>query len=487
MSINSAEVDGILEELNLTGQHIQKVIQPDFRNLYLQLFRPPRAWWMRVCLENPYVRFHETTRPPRAKRSHQRFEDFAWSRLRGGRIVETEHVYRDRIVRLSIERAGERCFLYIRLWGAQANIIVTTPEGTILDAFFRKPKRGIETGGHFEPARPEGAEKPRTIRPVGAGLTLNGLIDEEYRNAEAVREKERLIARCRRALDKQRRRLATRLVELEAGLAEGSSNDRNRHYGDLILANLHLARAGDRWIEVEDYADDNRTVQIELDPTRSPADNAQAYYARSRRAEEKAQLLGENATNVRARLRSVEDRLDHLEEMDAAELRHIASEVEPAAARRSERAALPGLEFESSGFRILVGRNARENDHLLRGGVRGNDWWLHARDYPGGYVFILNRPGKSIPLDALLDAGNLAVFFSKARTNGRADLYYTQVKYLRRAKNGPLGLVIPTQEKNLAVEIDRDRLSRLGIGTGLSSEGATEAANGSAGTGRRGE
>ncbi len=36
----------------------------------------------------------------------------------------------------------------------------------------------------------------------------------------------------------------------------------------------------------------------------------------------------------------------------------------------------------SGGFLILVGRGAKENDELLRHHVKGNDYWLHARDYP---------------------------------------------------------------------------------------------------------
>ena len=66
-----------------------------------------------------------------------------------------------------------------------------------------------------------------------------------------------------------------------------------------------------------------------------------------------------------------------------------------------------------------------------------------------------------MPLEVLLDAGNLAVHFSKARANGRAELYYTSVKYLRRSRNGPPGLVLPTQEKNLSVVVDQGRLQRL--------------------------
>ena len=87
--------------------------------------------------------------------------------------------------------------------------------------------------------------------------------------------------------------------------------------------------------------------------------------------------------------------------------------------------------------------------------------WMHTRDYHGGYVFIKAKSGKSFPLEILLYAGNLAVYHSKARQNGQSDLYYTQVKYLRRAKNGPKGLVLPTHEKNLLVKLDDEKLRRL--------------------------
>jgi predicted ribosome quality control (RQC) complex YloA/Tae2 family protein len=76
-------------------------------------------------------------------------------------------------------------------------------------------------------------------------------------------------------------------------------------------------------------------------------------------------------------------------------------------------------------------------------------------------VFIKQRPGKTVPLDILLDAGNLAVFYSRGRNNGEGDLFYTPVKYLRRVKNGPKGLVTPTQEKNLHVKVETSRLREL--------------------------
>ena len=119
------------------------------------------------------------------------------------------------------------------------------------------------------------------------------------------------------------------------------------------------------------------------------------------------------------------------------------------------------LGIERNGWTILVGRSAKENDELLRHHVRGSDLWMHARDYAGSYVFVKARAGKSFPLDIMLDAGNLAIYYSKGRANGGGELYYTLAKHLRRAKDGPKGLVIPTQEKNLRVTLDEKRLREL--------------------------
>ncbi|MBQ9631055.1 MAG: DUF814 domain-containing protein, partial [Treponema sp.] len=121
----------------------------------------------------------------------------------------------------------------------------------------------------------------------------------------------------------------------------------------------------------------------------------------------------------------------------------------------------PGIRYVINGWIILVGRDSNENDELLRHYAKGLDTWLHARNFPGGYVFIKNKSAKTVPLNILLDAANLALYYSKARKQGKADIYYTQVKYLRRAKNGPKGLVIPTQEKNLFVKLDTKRISSL--------------------------
>lgn len=464
MSLNAAEIDLVLSELEITGGHPQKVIQSDFKNLYISIYTPPRAWWLRIVIEHPYVRFHRSS-PPRSKRSHQRFEDFLHATLIGAEITAVEHVFRDRIVRFTFCRAGVSRYLYLRLWGTRANVIVTEADGTILDAMLRKPKEGIASGETFVPAPPERNNSDRPVRPRREGRSFNEQIAEEYGQSMAERDRDRLVTGCRRSLEREISRLEARLAEIEQGRRSVESVDRFRHYGDLIYANMYLIETGADHLDVEDYEDGMRRLRIPLDPLRSPAENAQQYYERSKKSKESSGRLDERASNLKTRLQAARESLGSIENLDIDDLRTLKEDLRSNRDRsRGAERESGGLRFNSSGFEIIVGRNAKENDHLLRRAVRGNDWWLHARDVPGGYVFIKNKPGKSIPLEVLLDAGNLALFFSKGRSAGSGDLYYTQVKYLRRAKNGPLGLVLPTQEKNIAVTLEEDRLRRLGIG-----------------------
>ena len=226
----------------------------------------------------------------------------------------------------------------------------------------------------------------------------------------------------------------------------------------MILSSLHTISPGDEWVEVQDFAEPERTVSIELDPTLSPQANADRYFTRARKSKQRISGLQQEVDDLERRSRAIGQDLDRIDSWSVERLREEAA----APATSPEKAeGAPGLQFDSHGFRILVGRTAKENDQLLRRWVRGNDVWLHTRDYPGGYVFIKSVKDKTVPLDVLLDAGNLAVHFSKARGGGGAELYYTQVKYLRRAKDGPVGLVLPTQEKNLSIRVENDRLARL--------------------------
>ena len=169
-------------------------------------------------------------------------------------------------------------------------------------------------------------------------------------------------------------------------------------------------------------------------------------------------MAEEEAAATRQAIADAESKYREL--FEEGNLARIAKENGREAARKDEDTRA-GVRVSVSGWDIIIGRNARENDEILRHDAKGMDIWMHTRDYSGAYVIIKAKRDKTVPLPVLLDAASLAIHYSKAKKNGRADLYYTYVKYLRRAKDGPRGLVIPTQEKNLSAVLDEKRVKEL--------------------------
>ncbi|MDR1900367.1 MAG: NFACT family protein [Treponema sp.] len=477
MSLNWKEINLVLSELELPGCQIQKVVQSAFDVIGVRLHGRGRTRMLLIALSPGACRLHETWRPfPKTPRP-LRFAEFLNSKIINGRIEEAIQFGDNRVVRLTVRTGTERRRIYIRLWSNAANVIVTDEEGIILDAMRRLPKRGEKTGGRYAPeaalspvpagdgTAAEGRPEYRVRELPGEG-SFNRKIDEWYAERGGRLSLESLREQARKSCEGAIGRIAASLEKLRAKEAEYQDAERLKEYGDVILANLGSVTPGAPWLEADNFHSGGR-VRIALEWSASPsagetAAQAERYYERYRKAKK-------GLADIRGEIRAGEEEIKKLESALASLLR----ETNPLALHKLLREGgsenrgtvkdkkRPGLSFRRGDWLIIVGRDAAENDALLRRHVKGNDLWLHARDFPGSYVFIKHRAGKTVPLDILLDAGNLALFYSRGRNNGEGDLFYTPVKYLRRAKDGPRGLVLPTQEKNLRIRADEGRLKEL--------------------------
>lgn len=484
------EIDRILEELQLENTSIQKIRQPDFRTLLLDLYAPGKRRSLLISLAQGKTRLHARRLPVGKSTGNkvalQRFAQFLRSRVGGGKITDVHQLGRERIVQMDILRGGELTRLFIRLWGGAGNIIAVDDTGMILDAFYRRPRRGEVTGGHFDPEeviratrkgggvdRTAGTAKEFALRPCSEGLSLNETVELEYHRREQEEKLSRLKERAGNLLEQRKSNIELKLAELKSGDDETEEGDRYREIGDLLKSNLHRIPSGAKFVTLPDFFHGDENTEIELNPALSALENAEAYYRKSRKTRRKNALLLEEEENLReslsflqrenAELAAIESSGEAAEASMEDQLRFCEQIIEKYTPSKGEdrQASLPGLRFRSGAFTLMVGRNSKENDVLLRRFVRGNDYWLHTRDYPGGYVFIKYISGKTVPLETLLDAGNLALHYSKGRASGKAELYYTQVKYLRRVREGREGLVIPTQEKNLSIRLDEERLHKI--------------------------
>ena len=384
----------------------------------------------------------------------------------------------------------ENYILYIKLWNNAANVILCDTDGTILEPMFRRPERGEVKGELFcEPAADQekvdealvrfpvrewtrgddggvAGESPaegvarNEVRAQGKAFpSFNSYIDWWYSEHSDSLSRESLLEKAEKWYNTNRSKKESALHNLEAKLESFKNAGQLKHQGDLILSFGYMIDGSSNFLECEDY-ESGKTVRLMIDPKKSAQENAAEYYKKYKKAVSGSEDLVHDIEIAKKQLEKLDAQYEEIKnEQNPVKIEQLLRrDTTP---KQQQKKTHPGLDYTVNGWYILVGRDANENDELLRHHVRGDDLWLHVRDFPGGYVFIKARKGKTVPLDILLDAANLAVYYSKARNAGKTDLYYTHVKYLRRAKNGPKGLVLPTQEKNLCIEPDKARLARL--------------------------
>ncbi len=102
----------------------------------------------------------------------------------------------------------------------------------------------------------------------------------------------------------------------------------------------------------------------------------------------------------------------------------------------------------SDGFRILVGRNNKENDYLTLKLAERTDYWFHTKDIPGSHVIVCTQ-GKEITETAIHEASALAAYYSKARQSENVPVDYTKIKFVKKPSGAKPGMVIFTDNRTI--------------------------------------
>ncbi len=461
MSINWKELELILSELPLKDSYIQKITEHDFHSFTLHLFsKNEKSWLLYTEIATPKTRICRTDKIREKSKKSQRFTQYIKAHLIGKKIIDVKQAPFDRAFTMILSSSDEILKLVFRLFsGPSANIIITDKDDKILELMFRRPERGESQGNILkEEIRESEGARHFEVRPYD-GDSFNSYIDkaidkEDYREKEeSAREK---IAEKR---DKELDELYSNLQKQKEKEKNTSGYDELKESADLLQANIYMLNKGMDRVTLKDYAKE-RDVTISLDPALNPAENVEKLYTRYKKDKRANELVKDEIKRVEE---EIEEKKAYYENLLSADL--SLSKLRKEAGRNDKpthlRDGKPGLYIESEGWTLIVGRNAKENDSILRSGCKGNDIWLHTRDFAGGYVIIKCRKDKTVPLSVLLDAASLAIHFSKARSSNKAELYYTEVKYLKRIKGAKTGLIIPTQERNIHGELDEERIRRM--------------------------
>ena len=290
--------------------------------------------------------------------------------------------------------------------------------------------------------------------------SFSALLDEFYTKKETIARinsnAKDIIKLVNNLKTRTEKKLSLRLQDLK----KCENREELRIFGELIKANLYTIKNGSSFAEVPNYYDETmKTVRIPLNPSLSPSANANKYFKDYKKTYTAEQTLKKLTAKDREELIYFDSVLDSISRCSSlSELTDIREELTDAGyinsssrSKKSKSAPHSFKEYISTeGYKILVGKNNRQNDYLTTSLASKNDLWFHAKNIPGSHVIVLCN-GKTVSDETILQAANLAAKNSKASNSSNVAVDYTYVKYVKKPNGAKPGMVIYTTNKTIFV------------------------------------
>ena len=309
-----------------------------------------------------------------------------------------------------------------------------------------------------------------SLLPVGEpseGRTPEGFVRREFDNSIEAANRffiaynglstfEQEKANWLRLLDKRQKRAQSQIDGNTQRLVARDEGVSHEQMGHILMANMHDipevpgAKSPERVILYDFYRD--QPVTIKLKPDLSPQKNAENYYRKSKNEKIEEDHLTNQVSAREVEIERMTQQKGEIGQIGTLkELRRYvkqASLLQDAPSMASSDGAQAQLfkEVSIDDFRIMIGRNAKNNDLLTQKYAHKEDLWLHARDVAGSHVIIKYRAGKTFPKNVIERAAELAAWYSKRRTDSLCPVTVTPKKFVRKPKGLAEGQVIVEKE-----------------------------------------
>ncbi len=373
----------------------------------------------------------------------------------------------ERVVRIKLlandEIEGLKHYtLVVQLTGRSSNLFLLDERDFILDALRENQGPGQTIATRFAPPVREIERQniDEEIFPRSGFETLSEALDVYFQKVETEKE---FQSEAKKIENKLLQEIAKR-EKLQKKLGQdlenhGSAEDWKR-LGDLLLANLADAVRIEGKVLVVDYFDEKTpTIEIDVAENLSLTEAAEKFFKRYTKARNARIELEKRLNSLVAELVDLRVRQIHLNqsiaEKDISEFlpKKIEAKTTKAKAKRDDLLKGARRYISTDGWEILVGKASKDNDYLTFRIANSLDFWLHAADYGGSHVVVRN-PNRAleIPPQTLLEAAQLAAFFSQAKSHPKAAVNYTQKKFVNKPKGAVAGLVSLSSFKTILVE-----------------------------------
>ncbi|CAM3248764.1 NFACT RNA binding domain-containing protein [Vagococcus fessus] len=296
--------------------------------------------------------------------------------------------------------------------------------------------------------------------------SLSALLEMFY---EGKAEKERVKQQAGALVKKiagESKKIKAKQKKFKQSLLDTENAEVFRQKGELLTTFLHEVPRGAKSVTVDNYYEENTPITISLREDLSPSQNAQKYFQKYGKLKNSVKIIEEQLKIAEQEVNYLDSVLSQLELATPSEVDYIKEElisekyIRPTKQQKAKKnqKSKPEKYMSTDGTIILVGKNNLQNDQLTLKTADKNHYWLHAKDIPGSHVIVQSaEPSEK----TLIEAANLAAYYSKFRLSSSVPVDYVRVKHIKKPNGSKPGYVIYENQKTLFVTPDKETVQAL--------------------------
>lgn len=291
-------------------------------------------------------------------------------------------------------------------------------------------------------------------------LQVNMYLDDFYKNKQ---EKEQFLTYRNTMLNfimAKLKKISKKLSTIDERLKECSQMETYKLYGELITNYLYqIPKQRLSHIELLNYYD-NKMIDIPLDVSILPVENAKKYFKKYNKLKNASSIVKEQKVELEKEINYLESIVYEIEISTCIEdIDLIYEEIKSSFSNNKKQKlkvkentnTYAPISYSIDGFKVLIGRNNKQNDELTFKIANSNDIWFHVKDFHGSHVILLTN-GEIPSQETINKCATLAAYYSKAMNSSNVPVDYTFVKNVKKYKNAKPGMIIYISQETVNVQ-----------------------------------
>lgn len=220
-------------------------------------------------------------------------------------------------------------------------------------------------------------------------------------------------------------------------------------------------------VQVENYYDNNKKINIPINPKISISKNAEKYFKKYDKMKRTLDIVNKQKEQTNKELNYLSTIIDELDTCTTiSDINEVYEEISEnilfneisnhkkyksgKVKKEDTQMLLNYLKFKVDDYDVLVGKNNKQNDYITLHVANDTDYWFHTKDIHGSHL-ILRCNGVTPKLETIKKCAEIAAYHSKAKFSSHVPVDYTQIKNVKKPKGAVPGYVIYKNNKTIYV------------------------------------